>query len=321
MSDTKLTREQILASDPFAEGANLDLSGYFLPETPSEPLTEAHDRNGFNRVDFRQGFSAPTVEEMLANPETREALAERDPDFRELYAEEMIEKTCGQFLQKHPDYLDTGKNYTALVQEMAAKLLKNNRLSDSDAERELLETGNWTVDQLSNCYRYLLKAGKLDVPKGTIRQLSEKEKLEIIAQIRTGSPEEAVLNYVSWSLGELGDYASPGQFLAENSELSSQAAEFVFWHLRAGTIDAAEYNKFKRERLAGHKILTVRLISDAYDAWKKATKHSFLFPDQPTAAPEVAELPPQNFEDLSDEDLADLLQRSKLEQARNSRRR
>jgi hypothetical protein len=318
---TKLTREEILKSDPFAAGANLDLTGYFLPDaTTDDQLFERSDKNGFSNVDIRQGFSAPSVDEMLASPETREALAEIDPNFREQYREEMVEKICGQFLQKHPDYLDTGKNYTALVQGMAAKLLKNNRLSDEDAERELLEAGHFTLDQMSNCYRYLLKAGKLDVPKGTIRQLTEKEKLELIAQIRTGSPDEAALNYVGWSLGGFGDYESPWQLLAENAALASQAAEFVFFHSHAGTITVSEYNQFKKERLAGHKILTVSLISKAYDAWKKSNKHSFLFPDQ-TATPEVTELPPQNFEDLSDEELTNLLQKTKLEKARNAVRR
>jgi hypothetical protein len=165
----KLTREEIL-NDPFASGMNLDLTGYFLPEaTPNEQRTEAHDNNGFNRVDFRQGFSAPTVEQMLANPETREALAERDPNFREQYAEEMVAKVCGQFRDKHPEYYCTDRNFSTLIQTLAVKLLKKDYLSDDDAERELFDAGHWTVDQLSSCYKYLLKAGKLDVPRGTIR--------------------------------------------------------------------------------------------------------------------------------------------------------
>jgi hypothetical protein len=318
---TKLTREEIL-NDPFAKGMNLDLTGYFLPdETPAEQRTEAFDKDGFNRVDFRQGFSAPSVEEMLANPETREALAERNPDFREHYREEMVEKVCNEFLEKHADYLDSGKNYSTLVQEMAAKLLKKKRLSDEDAERELFEGGHWTVDMMSSAYRYLLKAGKLEVPRGTTRELTEKEKLELIAQIRTTDifgALDVVMNYVKWSLGEVGDYSSPEEFLAENAELASRAAEFVFWHQRGGTIDAAEYNQFRRERLAGQKILTPQVISDAFDAWKKSKKHSFLFPDQ-ASTPEV-ELPAPNFEDLSTEELTDLLQKTKLEQARSRRR-
>src|SRR5580704_19323376 len=120
---------------------------------------------------------------MLANPETREALAERDPNFRDQYREEMVDKVCERFRQKHPDYLCTDKNFSTLVQEMALKLIKKDWLSDEDAERELFDGGHWTVDLMSSCYRYLLKAGKLDVPKGTIRQLTEKEKLELIAQI------------------------------------------------------------------------------------------------------------------------------------------
>jgi hypothetical protein len=316
----KLSREEIMKSDPFADGANLDLSGYFLPEPTPEQATEAHDKNGFNRVDLRQSFAAPTVEQMLANADTRAALAERDPNFREQYAEEMVEKVCGQFRQKHPEYLCTDRNFSTLVREMAVKLIKKDWLSDEDAERELFEAGHWTVDQMSNCYRYLLKAGKLDVPKGTIRQLTEKEKLELIAQIRTGSPDEAALNYVGWSLGGFGDYESPWQLLAENAALASQAAEFVFYHSQAGTVTADEYKQFKKERLAGHKILTVTLIEKAYDAWKKSNKHSFLFPEQ-TAASEAVELPPRNFEDLNDEELADLLQKTKLEQARSTRRR
>jgi hypothetical protein len=106
----------------------------------------------------------------------------------------------------------------------------------------------------------------------------------------------------------------------QNAALASQAAEFVFYHSHAGTITPGEYNQFKQAPLAGHKILTVSLIEKAYDTWKKSTKRSFLFPDQP-ANPDVMELPPQNLEDLSDDELTDLLQKTKLEQARNSRRR
>jgi hypothetical protein len=38
-------------------------------------------------------------------------------------------------------------------------------------------------------------------------------------------------------------------------------------------------------------------------------------------AGKLVELPPQNFEDLRDEDLADLIQRKKQEAARSSRRK
>jgi hypothetical protein len=322
MSNPKLTLEQILESDPFASGANLDLSGYLLPSSTSEEQrSEPFDKDGFNRVDFRESFAAPSVEEMLANPETREELARRDPNFAEQYAQERMEKAATQFRQINPAYLSTDRNYSAIVQEMAKKLLKVDWLDDEAAERALYDAGHWTVEQLSNCYRYLLKAGKLEVPKGTIRTLTEKEKLELIAQIRTGSPEEAVMNYVGWSLGEFGDYSSAAQLLAENAELASHASEFVFWHTRAGTVDAAEYKQFKRERLAGHRILTVKLISDAFDAWKKDSKRSYLFSGQAAETPEPLQFQPQNFEDLSDAEVANLLQRSKQEAARNWRGR
>jgi hypothetical protein len=168
MSNPKLTLEQIIESDPFASGANLDLSGYLLPSTTSEEQrNEAFDKDGFNRVDFAERFAALSVEQMLANEDTRAALAERDPNFAEQYAQERLEKAATEFRQANPDYLSIDRNYSAIVQEMAKKLLKVDWLDDEAAERALFDGGHWTVEQLSNCYRYLLKAGKLEVHKGT----------------------------------------------------------------------------------------------------------------------------------------------------------
>jgi hypothetical protein len=76
MTTKNLTREQIIASDPFASGANLDLSGYLLPSsTAEEQRSEPFDKDGFNRVDFGERFAAPSVAQMLASDEVREELA------------------------------------------------------------------------------------------------------------------------------------------------------------------------------------------------------------------------------------------------------
>jgi hypothetical protein len=316
------TREQILASDPFATDANLDLSGYVLPsETPAEEQNAVADRHGFNRVDFGERFAAPSVEQMLANEDTRAALAERDPNFAEQYAQERMEKAATEFRQANPDYLSTDRNYSAIVQEMAKKLLKADWLDDEPAERALYDAGHWTAEQLSNGYRYLLRKGLLQVPQGTYRELSDAEQMQLVAQIRMGDLEDAVINYISWSLGGLNGYDSPAHFLSENPQLASKAAEFVFIQHRAGTLDMDDFRAFKAARLRGQKILTHQLISDAYDAWKKDTKRSYLFSGQAAETPEPLQFQPQNFEDLNDAEVADLLQRSKQEAARNSRRR
>jgi len=320
MTMKNLTREELMASDPFAAGANLDLSGYMLPSaTPDEQLTELVDKHGFNRVDFQQSFKAPSVEEMLANPETREELAKIDPNFHAAYADEQIDAACAEFRRRNPDYLCSEKNLKAITQMMAVKLLGKDFLSDDDAETELYEAGHWTAEALTNSYRYLLRRGLLDVPAGTYRELTNAEQTQLVAQIRMGELEEAVLNYVSWATGGLDGYESPSHFLSENPQLASKAAAFVFIQHRAGTIDLEDYKAFKAARLRGQKILTFDLISRAYDTWTKARKPSFLFPNhtpEPEPQPET-----DNYAGLTDEEVRERYQAALREAARASRRR
>ena len=112
--------------------------------TPDEQINELVDKHGVNRVDLQQSFKAPSVEEMLANPETREELARIDPNFRAAYADEQIDAACAEFRRRNPDYLCSAKNLKAITQTMAVKLLGKDFLTDDDAETELYESGNWT---------------------------------------------------------------------------------------------------------------------------------------------------------------------------------
>jgi hypothetical protein len=321
MNNTNLTPAQIIASDPFAQDANLDLSGYILPsKTSDEELNQLVDKHGFNQVDFKQSFKAPSVEEMLSNPETREELAKIDPNFHAAYADEQIDAACAEFRRRNPDYLCSEKNLKAITQTMAVKLLGKDFLSDDDAETELYETGHWTAEHLTNAYRYLLRRGLLEVPKGTFRELTNAEQTQLIAQIRMGELEEAVVNYVSWSTtGSLDGYNSPSHFLSENPQLASKAAEFVFIQHRAGTIDLDDFRAFKAARLRGQKILTVDLINRAYDIWKKESKRSFLFPNH-TPEPEP-QFEAENYAGLTDDEVRDKYQAALRDAARVSKRR
>jgi hypothetical protein len=319
-NNNNLTAAQILASDLFAKDANLDLSGYMLPSsTPDSEINELVDKNGFNRVDVSQGFKAPSVAEMLADPKTREELGKRDPNFHAAYADERIDAECAEFRRRNPDYLCSEKNLKLITQTMSQKLLKKDWLSDDDAETELYEAGHWNVESLTNAYKYLLRRGLLDVPAGTYRELTESEKMQLVAQIRMGDLDEAALNYVSWSTGGLEGYDSPADFLAKNPVLSSRAAEFVFINSRAGTVDMQDYREFKKQRLTGQRILTADLISRAYDVWTKARKPSFLFPNH------VSEPEPQseteNYAGLTDEEVREKYQSALREAARAPRRR
>jgi hypothetical protein len=316
MTTKNLTLEQIIESDPFASGANLDLSGYLLPSSTSEEQrNEAFDKDGFNRVDFREGFAAPSVEEMLANPETREELAKRDPNFAAQYAEEQREKVAVVFRQQNPTYLSTDKNYSAIVQEMAKKLLEVDWMNDDEAEAALYDSGHWTGETITNCFKYMLRKGLLQVPKGTYRDLSDAEQMQLVAQIRMGDLEDAVINYISWSRGGLTGYNSPEHFLSENPQLASKAAEFVFIQHRAGTLDMDDFKVFKAARLRNQKILTHQLISDAYDAWKKDSRKSFLFSGA-TPEPVVTEPEQHNYAGLTDDEVRERYQRELREAAR-----
>ncbi|MBB5056907.1 hypothetical protein HDF16_001592 [Granulicella aggregans] len=314
MSTNKQTPVDI---DPFLEGANIDWRGLGI-----SPTTKQTDDHGFWNLDSDKQFKMPSVETMLRDPAIRRELAKKDPNMAAALIDEKIGEVAEEFRRRNPEYMATDRNLSAIVLFLAERHVGKAWLDDETAINRLYDCGHWTPGDLTSAYKSLLKAGKLDVPRGTRRALTEQEKLDVIAQIRTGDIENGIVNYVLWSLnGASEEYSGPADFIAKNPELSSEAAQFCWFHSRAGEVDAATFRDFQREKLAGHRLLTVHLLDKAWESWKAARKYSQLFSDggekPETVAP--ASITRRDLESLSPEESDRLYQQSLREYARSRR--
>jgi len=245
--------------------------------------------------------------EMLRDPAVRKELAERGgAEEVERYEMEEIERVIAAFRQANPDYLKTARNGDVVIGALAQKHLHKDWLSNDEAGRELWAIGKWTVQELTAQYRACLAAGQLDVPRGTAKTLSESEELQVIALIRTGNLPAAIIRFVALSYsGRLPTYQSAEKFLAEQPELASRAALFV-WANNQPSLDPEEFKQFQNEKLSGVRLLTYGLIDRAWAEWRKENRRSHLFPNGVNPEPTTRE----NLDDLSTEEINDRYQQA-----------
>ncbi len=309
MKKPKPTLDEILKSDPFYDGGNtnLDLSGF--PHLQPGPEDESPIDERFAPLDTRgQGIGSSGLKEFLANPDS-DSLAEvgkRDPKLRQKLEEEHAEAVANAFRAKRPDYFRSADNYTALVQHLAVKHLRKDYLSDSEAVRELTAAQVWTVENLESAFHTLTQRGELEVRPGQIKQLTKEEADEVVAAIHSEGPETAVIQYIIYALGgKMPEYESPREFLAQNAELASRAAEFVWLNSRPNACDSAEWRAYKEQRLAGKRLVTVRMLDEIWKQFEKEQARSALFREVP--ADRESEPPQPSLDELSDADVERLM--------------
>lgn len=246
---------------------------------------------------------SPTEEyaAMMRDPEVRKELAERDPGFAEKYEESEREKVVAEFRHRNPDYLKTSRNASTVIQSLAKKVLGKDWLDIEEAQHELWLAGKFTVPGLTAEFKKCLRAGLLDVPRGTAKELSEADELEVIAKIRVGDTSGAIIRYVELAFsGRLPEYKSAESFLRRQPELASSAALFV-WANNQPSLDLEDFKRFQNEKLSGVRLLTYHLIDGAWAEWKKENRRSHLFPNGMNPAPPARE----DLDDLSTEEIND----------------
>src|SRR5665213_46988 len=288
--------------DLWAEGANIDTSS-FSPKTRArlgldKGVTDesAPDADGFGGLTE----SGPkNLRAMLQNPtaEMLDALAESDPNVRARVAEEQAERVNLEFRKAHPGYLKTDRNFQSLLNAMALEHLGVDHLTGDEAYSELCESGKWTVRNLSTVFARLLKAGKLDMPVGTARELTRDEKLRVIALLRTWDVSSAIANYMRFSIGPISDpWATPEDLLVTYPETANRAAAFCFFHSQDEAIDREEFNNFLKSKMAGRPLWTIDFLAAAWSAYKRelATAEKTSSKDAPAK--------PVDYDDLSDAD-------------------
>lgn len=210
-------------------------------------------------------------QDMLRDPAVRAELAQRDPKFAEQYQAEQIEAVVAEFRERNPEYLETARNAAAVIQPLARKYLRKYSLDEQEAGEELYRAGHWTVKNLEAQYKACLKAGTLDVPKGHTKQLTDQEKLEVLAILRGGDDEGAVLRYLDLAFGgsiPQQGIRTPQQLMARYPDAFNEAAVFVWVNSRTD-VTPDELRDFQREKLAQIPLLSIMLISQAWHEWNK----------------------------------------------------
>ena len=302
-------------TDLWAQGANIDRNSS-QPTVAAVASTDEDDpwEKGSSLTQHESaGLNKRKLAEMLQAPdqELLEALAERDPKARAELEEQNAERISVEFRAKNPGYLKTAKNSHVLIQTLALTHLKTDYLDDDDAIRVLYQSGKWTVETLTATYKQLLKAGRLDVPKGGFRELTKEEKLKVIALLRAYDAESALMTFISYSLGENApEFDSPEGLLAAYPQLASRAALFVWYHSQADVIDREQFADFQRSTLAGRPILTIEFIGRAWASYQRKLKDA---PAAPPTIPIATTETREAFENLSKAELDALRARSVAE--------
>jgi len=263
-------------SDPFLMDSNLDVSclspelraKYFAKKNIKDPAQ--HKADPFDAVNdpFQARDTLKTdFASLLKDPEIQRELAERDPSQVKNWQDSVSEQVVAEFLRKTPDYLRTDKNYEAIIRFLATKFLNKNWLESEDAIRELVAHGSFTTENLGQAHQELLRRGQLDVPKGSVRNLSRKEQLAVLAVAQQHSLPEAVIRYVEIALGGFPDFDPFDRFnmdaeaiawRAANAQILNFAVLWVWFNTKSG-VSSEQFEEF-RKSLSRYGLLTLELV-------------------------------------------------------------
>lgn len=207
---TKRQNENWL-NDPWLKDANLDTSAMSSEDKAALAAKQGRKQSVFETGNVWGANLVPEVikseseelREMLADPEIRKELAERDPVFAQKYEEEQIEAVVTEFRRANKDYLPTDRNSETVIQSLARKHLQKDWLDTEAAASELFKLGKWTVAELTAQFKQCLRAGAVDIPRGRTRPLSRAEEADVISLVRCNDLDNAIVQFITYSLAEL----------------------------------------------------------------------------------------------------------------------
>jgi len=275
-----------------------------VPDDGADPFLD----NRFAPLDTGGLAQGNALRATLENP-TAEDLAEAaqystDPEFKQKVEAELAdiqnEKEAVAFKKAHPEYEPTDRNYQALL-----AYLRDN---------ELL----FTAESLDEAYKALLAVGKLDVPEGTAKTLTDANLLTVARLAQSGKVADALGAYLHFALPHL---SSEELMLVPTDpaylELCNEAVYYVFVNSQADYVDSEENRAYLNEYLNGRPASLTLLQA----GWKTCVRDSLLRAADPPEQVPTPESIRQSIENLSNEDLEDTLQAALRERARQIRGR
>ncbi len=309
--------------DPFLQDANLDTScispdlreKYYAKTGIKDPNKRKPDPFDSVSDPFQaRDTHKANYDAMLRDPEILRDLAERDPNELTKWQDSVGEQVVAEFLRKTPHYMRTDSNRDAITRFLAKKFLDKDWLDSEDAIRELVSHGSFTVENLGEAYRELLRRGKLDVPRGHFKQLNRREQLETIAIARQQGLPAGALHYLRIAVGDSlpDDDAGIARWRAENANVWNFCMMFVWFNSRPG-ISSENFDVFRQRVLSRYPMLDFDLIEKCWADFNRGVPVTHNL----EAIAEQAEQA-INPDDLSDAELAERIRetREKLRQQR-----
>ncbi|MGA9511692.1 MAG: hypothetical protein WBV55_23920 [Candidatus Sulfotelmatobacter sp.] len=176
------------------------------------------------------------------------------------------ETIAGQFKRKCPGYIPTQRNFETMVTTLAYNALSAAQQNGSVEEMtdDLIAAGVWTVPNLEATYRALEREGLLDVPAGTARNLSERERLRVARLAQAGRADEAIGEFLRCALdGEEATLEMVND--PAYRQVCDDAVLAVFEEITLDYVATPERQRYLL-RHCGNRPLTLALLQQAWRA-------------------------------------------------------
>ena len=249
--------------------APLDLSAF--PALQPPPAPEVHDnRWAKDWRDTALSASAAELRKFVLDPdtETLERVGNEigHEGLRDEVQQRKGESIAAAFKRANPAYLATDNNYRLIATTLAFNALPASQQEGELDEivADLIDARFWSVTNPTSTYRALDAEGLLDVPVGTARNLSDKERLHVTRLAQVGRTEDAVSQYLQYAL----DGEEPGVEILNDPNYRQCCDDAVFTVFEAYQSDYAPTPERERYllRYAAGRPLTLTLLTQAWRA-------------------------------------------------------
>lgn len=247
----------------------LDLSAFPALQPPPPP--EQHDdRFAKDWRDTGLSRDASALRQFVSDPDAdaleRAGRETGDPNFREEVRDRKGELIAQQFKRACPDYIPTQHNFDLMTGTLAFNALSAAQ-QDCDTEDQvaaLIDGEFWTVPNLIACYNALTREGLLDVPAGTARNLSERERLRVARLAQAGRADDAIGEYLRCAL----DGEEPTIEMVQDPAYRTVCNDAVLTVFEEITLDYVPTPERQRYLLrhCGNRPLTLALLQQAWRA-------------------------------------------------------
>jgi len=200
-----IRKESAWIDDSFGQ---VDLSAFpALNELPAEDKHD--DRWAKDWRDTALSASAADLRRFITDPDTEALERVGDEigheDFRDEVRQRRGEVVAQQFKRANPDYIPCQEAYDKIVRTLSFNSLSTSQqeMDIEDQVSALIDSGYWTVPNLTACYQALAREGLMPVPLGTARNLSDGERLRVARLAQSGCADQAIEFYLECALPDV----------------------------------------------------------------------------------------------------------------------